>query len=124
MVVRVPEPAIIGKAMGIMLPVLAFGSFFKISMPNIISNPIIKITIEPAMANDCKSTPNKPKNCSPINRNTIMSDPAAMVALPESKCFCLFLMLIIMGKEPMMSIIANRVKEMVVISFIENIWQR
>jgi hypothetical protein len=47
-----------------------------------------------------------------------------MVALPESKCFCLFLMLIIMGKEPMMSIISNRVKEMVVISFIENIWQR
>jgi hypothetical protein len=33
-------------------------------------------------------------------------------------------MLIIIGKEPMMSIMANRVNEMVVISFIENICQR
>jgi hypothetical protein len=50
--------------------------------------------------------------------------PAARVALAESRCLWRFLMVIIIGIEPIISIMANNVKVMVVISFTENMWQR
>ncbi len=68
-VVSVPDPAIIGNAMGIMLPVFSLGSFFNNSIPKIISKPIIKITMEPARAKDLISTPNRLRKFSPKNRN-------------------------------------------------------
>jgi hypothetical protein len=78
--------------------------------------PIIKMTMDPAMAKEGKSTPKRARNFSPINKNTTIKAPAAKVALPLSKWFCLFLMLMIMGSEPIISIMANRVNEMVVMS--------
>jgi hypothetical protein len=52
MVVNVPLPAMIGKAIGTMLPVLVSESTLKKSRPKTISKPMIKITIEPAKANE------------------------------------------------------------------------
>ena len=79
-VVRVPEPAINGKAIGTTLPLLGFPSCLKKSTPNTISNPIIKITILPATANDCTFNPKIFNNCWPKNKNKIINAPDASVA--------------------------------------------
>jgi len=57
MVVRVPLPAIKGKAMGTTVEVASLLSDLKNSIPKTISNPKIKITIEPATAKERMSTP-------------------------------------------------------------------
>ena len=116
MVVSVPDPAIIGNAMGIILPVFSLGSDFNNSIPKIISRPIKKMTIDPAMANEGKSIPNNFKKLSPRNKKSAINAPAAIVALPLSRDFSLFLIVMIIGKAPMISIMAKRVKEMVVMS--------
>jgi SAM-dependent methyltransferase len=63
MVVSVPDPAMIGKAIGTIEPDFALPSPLKKSCPKTISKPKIKITIEPAMANELISSPNNSKNC-------------------------------------------------------------
>ncbi len=112
----VPEPAIIGNAIGMILPVFSLGSDFRSSIPRIISSPIKKMTIEPAMAKEARSIPKSFKKLSPKNKNKAINAPAASVAFPLSRDFSLFLMVIMIGSAPMMSMMANRVKEMVVMS--------
>ena len=133
MVVKVPEPAINGKAIGTTLPLFAFLSGLKNSNPNTISNPKIKITILPATANDLTSKPNNPKNSFPTNKNKIINAPDANVACAERIAPpILSLKEIKIGIDPNISITANKVKLTVNISFdarsemegIANFWQR
>ena len=58
MVVRVPLPAIMGKAIGTMVLDLAFLSPLNISCPSTISRPSKKITTDPPTAKDRISRPN------------------------------------------------------------------
>ena len=60
-VVMVPAPAIIGKARGTMETESGISSLKKLA-PNTISSAIIKITKEPAMANDLSCSKNYTKN--------------------------------------------------------------
>lgn len=107
-VVRVPAPAISGKAKGTMEAVLGSSSLNKVR-PRIISRARKKSTKAPATAKELISTPNRFKILSPKKRNIIMIIADAMVALPLSICptFCLKLMII--GILPVMSITANRI---------------
>lgn len=57
-VVNVPAPAINGNAIGTTDEACAGPPDLKISLFKIISNPIKKITIAPAMENDSRFTPN------------------------------------------------------------------
>jgi hypothetical protein len=106
----VPEPAINGNAIGTTVPDEGFASDLKNSIPNTISNPRIKITIEPPTANDFTSTPMILRNFSPTSKNRIMKPPDIRVALssriPPIFCF----RLINNGTEPMISITAKSVK--------------
>ena len=118
MVVSVPLPAINGKAMGTTLPLLAL-SALKNSKPRTISNPIIKITILPATANDFTSKPRRFKNCFPKKRNRIISAPEASVACTFFISPPIFAFReMSTGADPSMSITANKVKETVMISLI------
>ena len=119
MVVSVPLPAISGKAIGTTLPVLSLFSALKKSRPSTISSPIINITMLPATAKDFTSNPSRFKNCFPIKRNSIMSEPDASVActlfiLPPIFAFSE----IKTGALPSISITANRVNVTVIISLI------
>ena len=78
-VVNVPLPAINGKAIGTIVPDGAFLSGLKNSIPNTISKPKIKMTIEPATANDFISTPRIFKNGFPIKKNKTINAPEISV---------------------------------------------
>ena len=82
MVVKVPLPAINGKAMGTTVPEGAPFSDLKNSIPKIISRPKMKITIEPATAKDFISTPSTFKNGLPMKKNNIINAPEINVTLP------------------------------------------
>ena len=116
--VSVPEPAMSGKAIGTTLPLFGLLSGLKKSIPSTISSPMMKITILPATANDCTSRPRKPKNCSPTNKKPIINAPETTVA-----CKLLISPPILIlsdaniGIDPRISITANKVSEMVTISF-------
>ena len=133
MVVKVPEPAISGKAIGTTLPLFAFLSGLKNSNPKTISNPKIKITMLPATANDLTSKPNNLKNSFPTNKNKIINAPEANVACIERITPpILSFKEIKIGIDPSISITANKVKLTVNISFDArsemegntNFWQR
>jgi len=118
-VVRVPEPAINGNAMGTTLPLLGLLSDLKNSWPSTISRPMINITILPATAKDCTSRPNRFKNCFPMNKNRIINAPEAMVAWVERICPPIFILSDAnTGILPTISITAKRVKVTVNISLI------
>lgn len=71
--VKVPGPAISGKTIGTKVLEPPGASFLNISTPNIISMEIMKITKDPAAANDDTSTLNNLSIKSPTKRNaTIM----------------------------------------------------
>ena len=119
MVVRVPDPAINGKAMGTTLPLLALPSDLKNSCPNTISSPMINITILPATAKDCTSSHRRSRNCFPINRKRIINAPDAKVAWVDRICPPIFtLREASTGILPTISITAKRVKVTVNISLI------
>ena len=82
-VVKVPAPAIKGKATGTIVPLESSGEDLNISIPKIISNPIKKITIAPAIAKEVKSIPIKFNICSPKKRKDIMITPETKVALND-----------------------------------------
>ena len=109
-VVRVPLPAIIGKAIGTTAPECAFLSPLKISWPNTISNPNKNITIEPPTANDFTSKPNTCKKGFPKNKNKIISTPDISVTLSDLMAPDFSFMAINSGIEPTISITANKVK--------------
>lgn len=118
-VVNVPEPAIIGNAIGTIEPDFALASPLKKSWPKTISNPKIKSTIEPAMANEEISKPNIPKNCCPKNKNANIKMPETPVALEALMCPILFFNEIKTGIEPKTSMTANNANVQVKICGIE-----
>jgi len=109
-VVNVPVPAMIGKAIGTTVPDFASGSVLKKLTPSTISNPRINKTTAPAKENDFTSMPIIFRNKSPINKNIIIIAPAESVILSAFKWPYLRLISIIIGKDPTISITANRVK--------------
>ena len=82
-VVKVPDPAIRGKAMGTMLPERVSVSCLKNSMFRTSSIPSRNMMMDPAIANELTSIPITVKSLSPNNRNAIISNPATMVAIPD-----------------------------------------
>ncbi len=68
-VVIVPAPAISGKANGTIETASGISSLKKL-IPNTISIAMIKITIEPAIANDERSKPMICNNPSPKNKKS------------------------------------------------------
>lgn len=120
--VNVPEPASKGKPIGTKLPVFVVSGFdLKICQPSIISNPKIKITIDPATANEPTSTPIMRKMLSPANKNAIIKKPANKTVCNGLNVSIFDLIDIIAGTDPITSIIANKVNETVIISDHANI---
>ena len=115
-VVNVPDPAIIGNAIGTMLPEVSPSSDLKSSIFKIISNAKRKITKAPANAKEAISIPIKLSNRSPTNRNKIIINPETRVAFSDWICPILDLKPIIIGMEPKISITAKRVSVTVSIS--------
>ena len=115
-VVKVPEPAINGNAIGTIEPAFALLSPLKNSMPNTISSPSINNTIEPAMANELISSPINCKNRSPRKKNNNINIPETNVALHALICPILFFNEINTGIDPSTSITANKAKLAVRIS--------
>ena len=109
-VVNVPLPAINGKAIGTIVPEGAFLSGLKNSIPNTISNPKIKMTIEPATANDFISTPKIFKNGFPIKKNKTINAPEISVTFHALIPPIFSFIEISIGTEPTTSITANSVK--------------
>lgn len=118
-VVNVPDPAMIGNAIGTILPDFAFVSPLKNSKPKTISNPKINRTIDPAIANELMSSPNKSRNCAPIKKKSNMSKPDTKVACHALIVPILFLNEINTGIEPRISMTANNAKVAVNISLNE-----
>ena len=118
-VVNVPEPANIGKPSGTKLPAepTSFSDLKKLC-PLINSNPKINTTKAPAMANDLISRPIIFSNCSPTNKKSNINKPAKAVTENGLKLGCCCLKEMTTGTDPITSIIANRVKEMVMMSLI------
>ncbi len=112
-VVSVPEPAIIGKAIGTIAPDLALVSLLKKSHPKTISNPKIKSTIEPAMAKELTSKPRSFKKLSPKKKKSKIKIPETNVALKELKPPILFFNEMSTGIEPSTSITAKSANEAV-----------
>ena len=115
-VVKVPDPAIKGNAIGTIEPALALLSPLKNSMPNTISRPRINNTIEPAIANELMSSPINRRKRSPKKKNNNISKPETKVALRALIWPILFFSEINTGIEPSTSITANKAKLAVSIS--------
>ncbi len=105
-VVNDPAPAISGNAIGTM-EAPEGESCLKISTPKIISNAIMKRTIEPAIANEDISTPNKPNRASPTNKNDINIIKATDVAWNAFTGPLFFCRLRMIGIDPKISITAK-----------------
>jgi hypothetical protein len=106
--VNVPGPAIKGKTMGTSVLFPPGESFRNISTPKIISMDMIKITSEPATANEETSTLNSRRIISPKNKNKTMITKEYTDA-----CNGLIRLLSLLrdrnkGTEPSMSIRANK----------------
>ena len=130
-VVSVPEPAMIGKAIGTMEPTLWLLSPLKKSQPHTISRPKMNNTIEPATANDLMSRPSRFKKYLPAKRKTSIRPPDTIVALHALMKPILFLSEISTGMEPSISITANNAKvaemislEEILAKFISSILQK
>ena len=119
MVVRVPAPAINGKAMGTIdvLVELASGSVLNISMPRIISAPMAKMIKAPAMAKSSTSIPKRLRIDFPTRRKVTIKTPATIVALPLWIWPTFFLRLITIGIDPKISITENKINVTDNISF-------
>ncbi len=107
-VVNVPDPAIKGNASGT-IDTLSETSSLKRFIPNIISIAIMKITIEPAIANDDTSSPIIRSSSSPANKNKIMISKATIDAFPDCRWPALFRNVINIGMDPSISMIANNI---------------
>lgn len=75
----------------------------------------MKMTIEPAMANDLMSTPMNSSICSPMKKNNNMSPPETNVARKALMSPTFFLIDMMIGSEPSISITAKRVNDTVTI---------
>ena len=105
-VVKVPVPAINGKANGTTDAVAGISSLY-IFIPKIISRAIKNKTKEPAMAKSSTFMPIISRILCPINKKTSIIASETQEALKESifPAFCL--RLIMTGIEPITSITAN-----------------
>ena len=112
-VVNVPDPAINGNATGTMVEDFPSPSDLKNSIPKTISNPNIKITIEPATAKDFTSKPKILNMDSPKNKKSNINTPAMDVTLKALISPNFFFKEINMGMDPIMSIIAKIVSDTV-----------
>jgi len=117
-VVSVPDPAISGKAIGTTVAARTSFSLLKNSAPSTISSPRIKITIEPPTANERTSSPRRFKKGSPKNKKSTISAPAMIVARASRMPPIFDLSVIRMGIDPIISMIANKVKVTVKIASI------
>ena len=112
--VSVPLPASSGKPMGTKLPDLPLsGLVLNRLIPRIISSPMMKMTMEPAMAKELTSSPMSFRKPSPANKKAIISAPANRVVFSGRKCSSLLLMVMIAGTDPTTSMMANRVSDTV-----------
>ncbi len=116
-VVITPVPAIRGNAIGIMDAVSGAASLYN-RIPSIISRARKKITIEPAIAKEDRSTPSNDNNCSPMNKNRTIIIKEVIVAFSDSICPTFILKSMIIGIEPRMSITENKIKVALRISMI------
>jgi hypothetical protein len=122
-VVMVPAPEMSGKARGTIEEVVESSVFsWNIFMPNVISNPMRKIIIAPAIANEATSTPKSLRIESPRYKKLIIRIPAAMVAFSDSIWPAFLRNSIIMGIEPRISITENRIRVTERICFRLNIY--
>ena len=109
-----------GKIRGTMVALPCGPSFFISSTPKIISMAITRITNAPATAKDWISTPNNDRSPSPAKRNAtkITNDPTAVwtgcITLP------FFFKSIIIGIDPVISMIAKSTIKALTISFMLN----
>ena len=81
--VKVPDPAIIGNAIGTIDPELSPSSDLKSSIFKIISNANKKITKAPANAKEAISIPIKLSNLTHTKRNKIIINPETRVAFSD-----------------------------------------
>jgi len=116
-VVKLPGPAIKGKAIGNTEALRASSSSLYKVIPKIISKAIKNKIKEPATAKEFTSTPIKLNNRSPTNKNTIIINPAITDAFSDCICPAFFLKSIIIGTLPIISITANNTINVVNISF-------
>lgn len=107
-VVNEPAPAINGNANGTMESVSGISSLKKLT-PRTISIAIINITNDPAMAKDDISRPMMFNISSPRKRNEIMMSNETQLAFADCMCPDFLRNSIIMGIEPKISMIANRI---------------
>ncbi len=106
-VVKVPVPAINGKARGTTDAVAGISSRY-IFMPNIISRAIKNKTNEPAMAKSSTFIPIRSSILWPINKKTSIIASDTHEALKESILPAFCFRLIMIGIEPIISITANK----------------
>jgi hypothetical protein len=102
-----PAPAMRGKAIGNIAP-SPRDSCLKSSTPRIISMAIRKIMKEPAMAKEETSIPKIPRRGLPIKRNAMKIPSETMVTLPALTFPDFDFISIMIGIEPVISIIAKR----------------
>lgn len=107
-VVKAPGPATRGNTSGTRVASFIGPLFLKISMSSIISRATQKMMIPPAAAKDVMSTWNNLSNKSPARKNTSINENDSMVALNSLTGRSLCFRLMIIGTEPIMSIIANK----------------
>lgn len=123
MVVKVPAPANKGNAIGTILPdLLPSCSSLKNRMPKVISNPIKKITSDPARAKEDTSIPNKERMVAPKKRKANIIIPAEPVASEGLIMTPSFFILMITGNDPMISMTENRIRltEIIAVKFMSN----
>ena len=118
MVVIVPAPAITGKAKGTIEAALLadISSDLKMFLPKVISKPIKKIMIAPAMAKELISTPKRFKIDFPTYRKAIIMPPETKVACSAWMCPVFLRRSIITGMAPKMSITENNISDTEIIS--------
>ena len=104
--VSAPGPAINGKAMGTMLAPPLPPSFLMISRPRIISTAKMNNTKAPATANEALSMPKSFNSASPAKKNAKNRPKAVRQACPALMVLCCSFMLMKMGMEPKISMMA------------------
>ena len=118
-VVKLPGPAIKGKARGKTVAVIAaeplLSSLYKV-IPKIISKAIKNNINEPATAKEFTSIPIKFSKLLPTKRNKIIIKPAIKEAFSDCICPTFLRKSIIIGMLPIISITANNTIKAVIIS--------
>jgi hypothetical protein len=118
-VVKLPGPAIKGKANGNTVAVIgaAFSASLYRVIPKIISKAIKNSIKAPATAKELTSIPISSNKLCPRKRKIIIMTPAINEAFSDCMCPNFFLRSIIIGMFPIISITANKIIKAVKTSF-------